>query len=281
MFRRNEFVFLWIGIFLLLLAILFWGEMFSLTILGIVRLLLGSFFVLFAPGYAMTVVLLPGAKDIGLLQRLSISIGSSIALLSIMALILDRLPWGITLWPIVIFLTGFTFLMTLLALFRRGRLPVKERFAIPSVNLRMWWQQRTTVERATLGIMMAILLAGVLVFTSLFTAPDIPYTEFYMLGSGQVADMYSIGHGNSETITVRLGITNFEGISETYTIGVLVDQNFILEISPIFLPQGKRWEDNLTIANPGGGISHTIEYQLLRQGDSAPYRTLRLELQAP
>jgi uncharacterized membrane protein len=277
--RKNEFILLWAAIFFLLILIVM-GEKSSSGIFGIIRLILGCLFVLIIPGYALTVVLFPGAIDIGLLQRLSISIGISIALLSIMALILDHLTWGITLWPVAIFLTSFTFVMTLLALFRRHRLPVEDRFVIPPVNLRAWWRLRTTVERAMLGVMMALFLAGVLVFASLFTIPDIPYSEFYVLGPDQVADMYPRGKG-SENITIRLGITNYEGISELYRIDVLADQQFIREISPIFVPQGKQWEDNLTIDKPSVGIAHTIEFHLFRQGDSIPYRTLRLELHDP
>ncbi len=87
--------------------------------------------VLFIPGYCLIAALFPKNDDIGLSERIALSIGLSIAIVPLIGLGLNFTPWGIRLDPIVISLTLFTLVMILVAHYRRALLPSEERFRVP------------------------------------------------------------------------------------------------------------------------------------------------------
>jgi hypothetical protein len=93
----------------------FWGATLAFTVttaalildvpenvytLGQIRIVLGTFFVLLMPGYTFVQALFP-AKKSDVVERIGLSIGMSIALVSLDAFILNFTPWGITLTSIV------------------------------------------------------------------------------------------------------------------------------------------------------------------------------------
>ena len=280
MWRKNEFLFIWSGI-IALIILLIPEKASSSGVLGLLRLIFGCLFIAFAPGYTLLAALLPKSTQISFLERIAISFALSIAMLSIMALILDRLPWGITLWPIVIFLCSFTLLMTMIALVRRRRIPEAERYLISSFNLRQWWQNQPAFNRTVFGLLVGATLLGGIAFSIVYSVNHSgdPTTEFYMLNPDGIADYYP--STTSANLAVKLGIGNDEHKNQTYRIDVLVDGQLLLKTDPIQIENGQRWEDDLAIPVPIAGDSHTIEYQLFRSSDASPYRILRLEIHAP
>src|SRR4029453_5369256 len=63
---------------------------------------LGLLGALLAPGYALTVALFPRRDQIDGLARAALSFGLSVAVLPVLALVLNALPWGIRPWPIAL-----------------------------------------------------------------------------------------------------------------------------------------------------------------------------------
>lgn len=84
----------------------------------ILRWAFGSFFVLFIPGYVAVQTLFEFA-DTDLVEQIALSIGLSVALTMLVALLLNYTSWGVTLTPIVISLTALTILLDMVALLRR------------------------------------------------------------------------------------------------------------------------------------------------------------------
>jgi uncharacterized membrane protein len=85
----------------------------------------GVIFVMLLPGYAFMKVLFPqkmpiatATKNIDMLERISLSIGLSIALVSIDGLILNYTPWGIRLTPITLSLFLLTVVLASIGVFR-------------------------------------------------------------------------------------------------------------------------------------------------------------------
>ena len=74
---------------------------------GALRITLGLFFVLFFPGYVLLLSLFPKRGSLSSIERIAVSFGLSIAVTSLIGLILNQTPWGIRLYPIVISLTLF------------------------------------------------------------------------------------------------------------------------------------------------------------------------------
>jgi uncharacterized membrane protein len=108
----------WITLFLLsstLLSIYF--SSFSLVLY--LRYVLGSLFVLFLPGYSLIEALYPREEELSPLERLALSIGLSLALVPLVGLVLNYTPWGIRLVPVVSSLTVLTFLLMLVASWRK------------------------------------------------------------------------------------------------------------------------------------------------------------------
>jgi len=74
------------------------------------RHILGTIYILFLPGYSLIKTFFPG-KEIDDIQRVTLSIGTSLALVSIMGLVLYNTPWGIRLIPVTFSLLSLTFIL--------------------------------------------------------------------------------------------------------------------------------------------------------------------------
>ena len=119
---KNEFIPI-ILLGLILVGLIAAGVQVLPAPLPMLRLLLGLAFVLFVPGYTLQAALFPRQDDLDGPERLALSFGLSIAVIPPIALVLDKLPWGIRLWPIVISLALFTLACSAVAVYRRQRLP--------------------------------------------------------------------------------------------------------------------------------------------------------------
>ena len=87
--------------------------------LNMIRWVLGSFFVLYLPGYTLLQLLFPKGREIDRLERFALSIGTSLAIVPLIGLILNYTPWGIRLAPITASLAAFTIIMAIAAATRK------------------------------------------------------------------------------------------------------------------------------------------------------------------
>lgn len=87
------------------------------NIIKYTRYLFGSIFVLFLPGYSLIKALFP-LKEIENIERTALSIGMSLAIVAINALVLNFLPWGISTTPITLSLLGLTLTFSTIAVMR-------------------------------------------------------------------------------------------------------------------------------------------------------------------
>jgi uncharacterized membrane protein len=97
---------------------------------NVLRIILGLPFIVFLPGYTLTAALFPKRAGLNGMERVALSFGLSIAVAVLMGLILHYTPWGIGLYPIVISLALFIFVTSIIAWYRRRRLPTEEGFSI-------------------------------------------------------------------------------------------------------------------------------------------------------
>jgi hypothetical protein len=87
------------------------------TLVTYARYVFGSIFVLFLPGYSFIKALFP-VKEIDNVERAALSIGMSLAITAINALVLNYTPWGIATTPITLGLLGITVTLSTAALIR-------------------------------------------------------------------------------------------------------------------------------------------------------------------
>lgn len=112
----------------ILAALLIIVVAFSLS--NVVRIVLGLPFLLFFPGYTLILALFPKKEGIGGIERVALSFGLSIAVVPLIGLILNYMPWGITLQSVLYSIATFTLTMSTIGWLRRKRLPEQERFDI-------------------------------------------------------------------------------------------------------------------------------------------------------
>ena len=90
-----------------------------------IRYVLGSIFVLWLPGYAFTRALFPSTLSgetpkagLDTIERIALSLGTSLALVPIVGLLLNYTPWGIRLVPITLSLLVLTLILAAVAIVR-------------------------------------------------------------------------------------------------------------------------------------------------------------------
>ena len=204
------------------------------------RIVLGLPFALFLPGYAFIAALFPEAGDppdtseddadgmlprpgdgIDGLERVVLSFGLSIAITPLIGLVLNFTPWGIRLVPIVVSISGFIIVTTIIAAIRRWELPADEQFSVPYrswiVSGRRELFHPDTRTDAVLNVVLVVSL--LLAIASVGWAVAVPkqgeaFTELYLLTEKEngelVADDYPTEFVQGEGKSLVVGIGNHE-----------------------------------------------------------------------
>jgi uncharacterized membrane protein len=270
------------GEFLTLPAIVSWS-------LALVRVALGLAYVLYVPGYCLAGALFPGADDLDGLERTGLSLGLSVTWASALALILDRLPWGLSLGSMLGGLLASIAAFAAVAVWRRRRLPAGAAFA-PALAWRPgpWWRARPPLDRRVLlACAGALLVAGLsAAWVAFVPSPADFMTELYILGREGLAEDYPRQATAGESLSVTLGIANREREVMTYRVAVwAVDpwggrRELVNAAGPFVLSPGETIEQPLAWQMPWPGDDLVVEFHLFAGGQDGaePYRSLRLWL---
>lgn len=105
------------------------------------RFSLGLLLVLFLPGYAFVRMLFPqklfpptGSNNMDNAKSITLGIGVSLTLISMIGLILNSTPWGINLAPITLSLLALTIVFTVGAIFREYQTNVQKIQPVSNIN---------------------------------------------------------------------------------------------------------------------------------------------------
>ena len=245
----------------------------------LLRVPLGIFAVLFVPGYAITTALFARNSDIDATTRTALSIGVSAGILPFVALILDVLPWGIQLWPMVIALMSIVLVATSIGLFRRLRLPATDAHTvILDLHPLQWWRTQR------LGIKL-LLSGGILFFCSVIAYgvvvlalpdPESRLTEFYILGASSQAQDYPRETVVGQPMTVTLGITNHEGEAHQYHVEIHSGIQIVAQTNTISLADGATHQQSVQYILPTVGDNQRIDILLYISPNGQPYRNVQL-----
>ena len=215
-----------------------------------IRVVVGLVFVLFVPGYAFIAALFPeagepptgtdddettenGLQDRGIdgIERTALSFGLSIAVVPLIGLVLNFTPFGIRLVPILVSISGFTVITTVVAAVRRWELPEEERFRVPyrewlaSGRDEMFAPDSTADAALNVLLVVAIIMAT----TSVVYAVAIPqqgeqFTEFYVLTENETDDLVAADYpeelvaGQPEPIHVGVESNEYETVEYTVVV---------------------------------------------------------------
>ena len=150
---------------------------------GPARIVIGIGFVIFFPGYALLSVLFPRHTDLGGIERIALSFGTSIAIVPLIGLILYYTPWGIRLIPVLVTLSTFIIAVSLIACFRLLRLNKDERFHIDFSSHPLHWPTLNKTDKILTGTLIAVIVIalGSLIFVVTNPKQGEAFSEFYTL----------------------------------------------------------------------------------------------------
>ena len=212
---QNELLLVNILVILLIIVITFFPS-------NILRIILGLPFLLFFPGRTLIAVLFPRKNALDGIERVALSFGLSIAVVPLIGLILNYTPWGIRLYPILISLTIFIIITSVIAWYRRQRLAQTERFTV-SFNLGLpTWRGQRLVNKVLFIILIGTILGAIGTLGYAIATPKVgeKFTEFYVLGLedkvGDYPEELKVGEGGE----VIVGIINQEHETLKYRVEV-------------------------------------------------------------
>ena len=275
---RNEFLAILIG-GLLLVTLIAAGVQGLPAPLALLRLVLGLVYVLYLPGYTLQLAFFPRTADLDGVERVALSFSLSVAVIGPLALLLNALPWGIRLWPMLISLGVLILVGLTAAWLRRIRLWPAERYENTfRLDLRGWWKNQERGIRVVYVILAVSLASAFLTALSILILPKPAeyFSEFYILGSQGQAESYPREVSLGQVVPVTTGIINHESTTSSYSILVQVGGQRVGQAGPINLAAGATWEGPLELLIPTAGDDQQIIFILEREGQASPYRSLRL-----
>lgn len=247
---------------------------------------LGMLYILYVPGYCLAAALFPFTNDLDGMERTALSLGLSLAVVPILALVLNQLPGGLRLWPILT--SECAIILISLGVTGWRRIGLAEVYSKRScVDWRPWvsWRNLLHSEKNFF-----LWIAGTLVVMGMATAwiflvqsPGQFTTVFYILGHEGQADNYPYQAHRGEVLQITLGLQNQERTSQVYRIVGWVEdpwnpekRKIIAEAGPFLLTSGQSLESLLTWRMPWSGNGQIVTFQLFHEPDTLPYRQLRL-----
>lgn len=181
------------------------------------RSVIGLPFVLFIPGYLLTLTLFPG-RSIEVVERLALSCGLSIVVVPLVGLALNYSPWGIRLSPLLASLCLVVSVFASMAWLRWKRLHPAERFVV-LFDLRLSWDENRLDKVLLVALAVSVMVALVsLVYVVVTPQHEEPFTELYLLGLGGMADEYPSDLVVGENASLIVGVSNHEHRQMNYTL---------------------------------------------------------------
>ncbi|MFC7019224.1 MULTISPECIES: DUF1616 domain-containing protein [Haloarcula] len=274
---------------------------------NLLRIALGVSVLLFVPGYTLIAAIFPeselrssdtpreGTVEVSPLERLVLSIATSLALILFTGLLLNFSPWGIRLHPVVIGLTVLTLLLSCIATFRRFRLPEEERFQVGYTQLTSieWIENRgpdsTFDSVLNVIVVLSVLTAGVTAQYAL-TNPNQGdrFTEFYLLSEDAdgdlVADDYPTEFRRGQSRSLVIGVENQE--YETVDYSVVVELQHVETTGPepevmtvseigsynLTLAHSRSWQYRHEVTPRMTGRNLRLQYRLYKNPGTSPSR---------
>ena len=240
------------------------------------RIPLSLLLVLFSPGYALIAALYPRREDLSTAERVALSLGTSLAIVALIGLGLNFLPWGVRLIPILVSLASFIAICSALAARARSRLHPTERFTIEIQSLLGYLRKVSWGPAAVAAVIIAaITLAGWRLYAANSHTGE-TFTEFYVLNDSGKAEAYPDWIAAGKPAEVILGIINKEMRRATYRITIRANGRPEITLGPFPLGTGERWEKKVQVSLPQPGAHQEIEFLLFKDSISVPYRRLHL-----
>lgn len=245
-----------------------------------IRTILAIPMVIFIPGYVSMAVLFPSRRSMNITEHISLSVGLSIAIVSLLGLLLNA-TFEITLIPILVMLCIYNTIFAIIAMDIRRRLPEDIQFSIEFDKIyEVINRDLRTKSKIDLILVVAVILTIIIAIGMMYNViithkTGERFTEFYILNaSSGEADNYNIGLNPHTNITV--GIANHEYNRVNYTIQIILDKN-ISASKELSLDHNSIWKGNVTLILNKEENNTKIEFLLFKENNfTMPYMKLHL-----
>jgi uncharacterized membrane protein len=206
---------------LLLLPITF------LNLGDIASVVIGLPYLLFIPGYILIYTLFPvKTQDNGItrLTRIGLSFGCSIAIVSLIGILLNITPWGIQLLSVLFSLFILIESLGLIALYRWKITPADKRYII-SINFSPFKFSTNLEKILTIFVFLSIFLAlSSIVYLIVEPKMGETFTDFYILNQNKEAVNFPQDISVGKNTSLLLGLINHEYKTMSYTIEIWLIQ---------------------------------------------------------
>ena len=263
---QNELLLVNVLAILLIITITFFPS-------NVVRTVIGLPLVLFFPGYTLVAALFPRKNTLDGIETVALSFGLSIAVVSLIGLILNYTPWGIRLYTILISVTILIVVTSIVAWYRRRRLAEAERLTVSFHLSRALWGGQSSVDKILSAILIVAILGAIGTLGYAIATPKVGerFTEFYVLGLEGKAVDYPRELKVGEEGRVIVGIGNREKVEAIYRIEVRIDGVKNSEVGPVVLGYGQTWEKIVNFTPDRAGEAQKVEFFLYKNRESEPY----------
>lgn len=258
-----------------------------------IRILIALPFLLFLPGYLLISFMFPKKRELSTIERFTLSIGLSIAIVVFDGFGLNYTPWGFRPNSIVISLSIIMGALLLATYFKRKKLG-DDAYEFSFKDIRSFYltlkskdvesgpEYDPALEKTLIRTMIIaiILVSAVVLYANLTREPE-KFTALYILGSSGMAENYPDEVYINMPTSLLTGIENHEYQPVNYTVRVQLGGKVLME-QPLILKHEGKWLDNVTfiprmtssIALGGNDTKQKLEFILLK--DNYIYRTVHL-----
>ena len=192
------------------------------------RIILSLPLILFIPGYMLIAALFPDSTDIDAIERIVLSIGTSIVITPLIGLCLNFTSWGIRLDPILLSLTGVIVVLVVIAGIRRSRTPPELRYTLPVPEIlqvvQNAWTSRNKSKRDRILFFAGVFAIGMVVLSAVLVItlpkPGEKFSEFFILGENRTADSYPQVIIPKTPYPMYAGIGNHEFRTVNYSVEI-------------------------------------------------------------
>jgi uncharacterized membrane protein len=194
----------------------------------ILRMVIGLPFLLFIPGYLFLLSIAPdksAKSEIDAIHKIAISIGLSIALVSLDGILLFYTPLGFSLMSIIFSLVLIVIVCGIVAMYRRRKLPRQNQFVL-SLNVPTF-ESKSKLDKILFFILILAIMLTIftVVFISFLPIKQESFTEFYILGASGKTIQYPKNLTRGQPSNVTIGLINQEHKTVDYTIEIwLINQ---------------------------------------------------------
>lgn len=219
-----------IGIILCLFYCLVFIPFAIFNIQHILQMILGIPYLLFIPGYLFLLCLSPNSSiksELDYVTKIALSIGLSIAIVSLNGILLFYTPFGFNLPSILSSITIINVLCGIIAISRWRKLRKQRQNIISFPLFTLPLNSKLDKILVTILICAITLTVTTAVFISFLPTKRESFTEFYILGSSGKTSNYPKNLTVGQPTSLTIGLINQEHKTIDYTIEIwLVNQTF-------------------------------------------------------